>query len=81
MPIIGALFSTKLPNSVWIRIVGVLLHLWSLDIFQAMGDHCGGWVEMEEETRLHNNLNMARIGLKGDGNRVPKEVPQHPQPY
>ncbi|CAN4120027.1 unnamed protein product [Withania somnifera] len=35
---------------VWIRIYGLPLSLWSQSIFRQIGDACGGWIEMEEET-------------------------------
>ncbi|WMV48686.1 hypothetical protein MTR67_042071 [Solanum verrucosum] len=37
-------------------------------------DWCGGFFETEEETSLKNHLYWARIKVKGDGRKVPKEI-------
>lgn len=62
------------PISTWTKIVGLPLHLWSETVFKAIRDLCGGWIETEEETQLQNHLKWARIKVKGDGSRSPKEV-------
>ncbi|KAG5583199.1 hypothetical protein H5410_053826 [Solanum commersonii] len=56
------------------RIVGLPLHLWSEKIFKVIRDSIGGWVETEEEMKLHNHLKWARISVRGDGFKIPKEV-------
>lgn len=50
------------------------LSLWSKEVFKKIGDLCGGSAEIEEETSLKNHLHWARIKVKGDGGRVPKEI-------
>lgn len=50
------------------------MNLWSQKIFEEIGDHCGGFIETEEETTLRNRLHWARIKAKGDGKEIPKEV-------
>ncbi|KAG5576280.1 hypothetical protein H5410_056414 [Solanum commersonii] len=37
-------------NKTWIKIIGIPLHLWSQEVFQEIGQLCGGWVATEEET-------------------------------
>lgn len=49
-------------DSTWIRIIGLLLHLWSQTTFKAIGDYCGGWLETEEETSLRNHLSGRGLG-------------------
>ncbi|KAG5589818.1 hypothetical protein H5410_040332 [Solanum commersonii] len=58
----------------WIRLVGLPLHLWSQNVFKAVGDVCRGWVKTEEETNLRNHLKWAKILVKANGNSIPKEV-------
>ncbi|WMV18955.1 hypothetical protein MTR67_012340, partial [Solanum verrucosum] len=48
------------PNQVWIRVVGLPLHLWSHKVFREIGNLCGGWIRTEEETELRNHLKWAR---------------------
>lgn len=64
----------EIPNTIWIRVVGLPLHFWEHHTFKAIEDFCGGWIETEEETQLRNHLKWARIKIKGNGSEVPKEV-------
>ncbi|KAG5619477.1 hypothetical protein H5410_019301 [Solanum commersonii] len=43
------------------QISGDPLHLWSKKVFQEIGEIYGGWVAMEEETKLKNHMKWARI--------------------
>jgi len=73
-PTVGAIQSRVAISQSWIRLVGLPLHLWSQNVFKAVGDFCGGWVKTEEETDLRNHLKWARILVKANGNSIPKEV-------
>ena len=35
-------------NEVWIRVVGLPLHLWTGEILKKVGDNCGGFVALDE---------------------------------
>ncbi|KAF3656540.1 hypothetical protein FXO37_15416 [Capsicum annuum] len=61
-------------DSVWIRLLRLPLSLWSQKNFKMVGDLCGGYVETEKETTLKNHLYWARIKVRGDGKRVPREI-------
>lgn len=56
------------------QISGDPLHLWSKKVFQEIGEIYGGWVAMEEETKLKNHMKWARIQVANDGRKIPKEV-------
>lgn len=73
-PMICTSSATKSARTTWIRIVGLPLQFWSQSTFKAIGDFCGGWIEIEEETQLQNHLKWARIKVEGDGSNVPREV-------
>ena len=73
-PMVGCLPNNTLKKETWIRIVGIPLHLWSERVFQEIGNLCGGWVATEEETKLRNHMNWARILVANDGRNIPKEV-------
>ncbi|KAG5617260.1 hypothetical protein H5410_017084 [Solanum commersonii] len=62
-PTIGAIKQEKKLSSVWVKFVGLALYLWSQKTFRAIGDHSGGWVEMEE-TQLQNHLKWERVRIK-----------------
>ncbi|KAF3661862.1 hypothetical protein FXO37_12741 [Capsicum annuum] len=59
---------------VWIRILGLPLSMWSNNMFEQIGDQCGGFIEAEEETSLKNHLHWASIKVRGDGKKVPREI-------
>ncbi|KAG5590759.1 hypothetical protein H5410_041273 [Solanum commersonii] len=43
-------------------------------IFKAIGDSCGGWLEIEEETTLRNHLQWERIRIRSEHNNIPREI-------
>ena len=58
----------------WIRVVGLPLHLWTEEILVKIGDSCGGFVAMDKETSLMENLLWARILIKMKGSGRPTSV-------
>ena len=62
-------------NRVWVRIVGLPLHLWTCDILRMIGDECGGYLATDEETiRWTEVLSWARILVKAEGRERPSTV-------
>ncbi|RVW48978.1 hypothetical protein CK203_081002 [Vitis vinifera] len=55
----------------WVRVVGLPLHFWSLEVFKSIGDGCGGFIAVDEGTKSMSELQWARILVK----RVDWEVP------
>ncbi|KAG5624606.1 hypothetical protein H5410_009824 [Solanum commersonii] len=43
-------------------------------IDEKIGDQCGGWLEIEEETLLKNHMRWARIKVKGPLEEIPRFV-------
>ncbi|WMV37516.1 hypothetical protein MTR67_030901 [Solanum verrucosum] len=58
------------PNQVWIRVVGLPLHLWSRKVFREIRNLCGGWIRTKEETKLRNHLKWVRLKVQGDGESI-----------
>ncbi|RVX09331.1 hypothetical protein CK203_015357 [Vitis vinifera] len=58
-------------KEVWVRVVGLLLHCWSEEMFKSIGDCCGGLVEVDEDTKNLSQLQWARILVKNGGNFFP----------
>ena len=54
-------------KEVWVRVVGFPLHCWSEELFTRIGDCCGGFVEVDEETKNLSQLQWARILVKNGG--------------
>ena len=44
-------------KKVWVRVVGLPLHYWSGEMFKRIGDCCGGYVEVDEETKIKFSFN------------------------
>ena len=51
-------------KEVWIRVVGLPLHLWTGENLKKVGDSCGGFVAMDEGTTSKTDLLWARILVK-----------------
>ena len=50
-PEVGCLCKNSNADEAWVRVVGLPLHLWSLEVFKRIGDGCGGFVVVDEDTR------------------------------
>ena len=61
-------------NEVWIRVVGLPLHLWTGEILKKVGDNCGGFVALDEGTASKTDLLWARILVKMNSNVKPASV-------
>ncbi|WMV46345.1 hypothetical protein MTR67_039730 [Solanum verrucosum] len=73
-PLVGCTPNNIPTKETWVRIIGIPLHLWSSQVFQEIGNLCGGWLATEEETELKNHMMWARILVENDGRNIPKEV-------
>ncbi|KAH0651271.1 hypothetical protein KY284_031183 [Solanum tuberosum] len=73
-PLSGTIEKKNGPDTTWVKIVGLPLHLWTHKVFKSIGDHCRGWVETEEETSIRNHLKWARLRIRGDGSNIPREI-------
>lgn len=49
------------PSITWVRALGLPLHLWGRRVFQRIGDVCGGFIEIDENTEYRKDLRWARI--------------------
>ena len=55
----------------WVRIPGLPLQFWSMEFFKRVGDACGGFVDVDEETKNSSYRKGARILVKNNGKEVP----------
>lgn len=49
------------PRVAWVRALGLPLHLWGTAVFRKIGQLCGGFVRVDENTELRRDLRWARI--------------------
>ncbi|RVW91507.1 hypothetical protein CK203_046178 [Vitis vinifera] len=55
------------PKDVWVKVVGLPLHLWSREVFKSIGERCGGFIAVDEDTAFFSELQWARILVKAPG--------------
>jgi len=55
----------------WIKAFGIPLHAWSKSSFQKIGELCGGYVDIDEDTKKRSNLLWARICIKDKNRNLP----------
>ena len=53
-----------LEEKAWVRVVGLLVHLWSRKILEKIGDACDGFLAVDEDTDTLAKLGWARILVK-----------------
>lgn len=62
----------KLPfGERWVKVFGVPLHAWSVSYFRRIGDLCGGYVDIDEDTKTRANLIWARICIQKLDTAIP----------
>ena len=59
-------------KEVWVRIVGLPISLWSPEILKRVGDECGGFITVDEQTKSMGELQWARILVRLRGEFRPR---------
>ena len=70
----GCIRSKGSVQEAWIRVVGLPLHLWTTEIFRKIGDECGRFVAVDEDTELKKEVKWARLLIKMSGKERPSAV-------
>ena len=73
-PEAGCVRSKDSAQEVWIRVVGLPLHLWKPEILRQIGDACGGFVTLDKNIEERKEVKWARILIKVEGNFRPSVV-------
>ena len=68
---VGCTWKESFAKEVWVRVVGLPLHLWSREVFKSIGECCGGFVAVDEETAFFSQLQRARILVNVSGKNWP----------
>ena len=55
-PEVGCLHKGGSLKELWVRVLGLPLHLWGWDVFKKLGGCCGGFFTMDEDTALLSHL-------------------------
>ena len=46
----GCITKRNIKEVAWFRLIGLLVHLWSRSILRRIGERCGGFLPMDEDT-------------------------------
>ncbi|RVX05984.1 hypothetical protein CK203_018664 [Vitis vinifera] len=66
-PRVGCSQSREQVKEVWVRVMGLPLHLLNREVFKKIGDSCGGFIAVDESTGALKELQWARILVKVEG--------------
>ena len=61
-------------KSIWVRVVGMPLHFWSQEILRKIGDACGGFFAVDEDTAKFKELKWARLLVRSEGLEWPNSL-------
>ena len=53
---VGCLSEDRKNREVWVRILGLSLHIWGMSFFKSLGDARGRFVSVDEDTKERRNL-------------------------
>ena len=70
----GCLRRKDLGQEVWIRVVGLPLHLWTPEILKKIGDACGGFMAVDKNTELKTEVKWVRMLVRMVGKSRPSVV-------
>ena len=66
-PKVGCSQNGEQVKEVWVKVVGMSLHFWSREVFRKIGECCGGFVVVDEDTAAFKELQWARSLVKSKG--------------
>ncbi|RVW38063.1 hypothetical protein CK203_097261 [Vitis vinifera] len=73
-PEVGCFSNGVFAREVWVRVVGLPLHLWNREVFKLIGDGCGGFIAVDNKTESMAELQWARLLVKSVGRDTPSSV-------
>lgn len=73
-PEVGCFSNGAFASEVWVRVVGLPLHLWNREVFKLIGDGCGGFIAVDNKTDSMAELQWARMLVKTVGRDTPSSV-------
>ena len=70
----GCVKSKNLVKEAWVRVVVLPLHLWTRGTLKQIGDGCGGFLKVDKEIALRNEISWVRILVRLKGMARPNTV-------
>lgn len=75
MDVGGRLFAQGgLIKEMWVRVLGLPLHLWSREVIKKIRNVCGRFIVVDEDIARMTNLQWARMLVKFVGKTLPREL-------
>ena len=71
---VGCMVRRERCRTAWVRLLRLSLHLWSRPILKRIGDKCGGFDAVDENTTFLINPRWARVRVKWDGSSNSRSV-------
>ena len=73
-PEVGCLRKEGSLKELWVRVLGLALHLWGQEVFKKLRDRCEGFVAVDEDIALLSHLQWARILVKYNKRVLPESL-------
>lgn len=73
-PVTDTDLASKRSELRWIKAFGIPLHTWSLDTFKTIGESCGGYIGVDEDTKHINHLLWPRICIRNTEAKTPSKI-------
>ena len=70
----GCIRHKGLVQEAWIRVVGLTLHLWKLEVLKKIGDAYGGFMAIDKITEMKTEVKWARMLIKSAGKTRPSAI-------
>ena len=66
-PMVGCYQKEVHAKEVWVKVVGLPLHLWCRETSKKNGDSCEGFVQVDEDTASGQQMQWARVLVRSIG--------------
>ncbi|RVX02423.1 hypothetical protein CK203_031204 [Vitis vinifera] len=73
-PECGCLQEGNKRSEAWVRVLGLPVSMWERDTLKRIGDACGGFIDVDHQTEMLEDLQWARILVKIKQERLPNEM-------
>ncbi|OIT19499.1 hypothetical protein A4A49_41100 [Nicotiana attenuata] len=73
-PVSGSKIAAPNSENIWVKAFGIPLHAWSIDTFRTIGNSCGGYVGIDDDTKNKSHLYWARICINDSISALPATI-------
>lgn len=73
-PVAGADMKSAKSEHRWVKAFGIPIHTWTTDTFKFIGDKCGGFVNIDDDTKHRVHFFWARICVVNRREELPRNL-------